>query len=139
MVVYGKPQGKARPRAAMRNGRTVVYTPKETKQYERQIALAYLASGKAMYKRGSHVVIEITAYMPIPASASKIKRQKMLKNEIAPAAKPDLDNIAKIVLDGLNGVAYEDDAQIAELSAVKKYGEIPRVEFDVYEVTAGEN
>lgn len=33
--------------------------------------------------------------------------------------KPDIDNIEKLVLDGLNGVAYEDDAQVIELKATK--------------------
>lgn len=29
--------------------------------------------------------------------------------------KMDVDNVAKSVLDGLNGVAYEDDDQVVEL------------------------
>jgi Holliday junction resolvase RusA-like endonuclease len=34
-------------------------------------------------------------------------------------AKADLDNIAKSVLDGLNGVAFYDDRQVAELLVVR--------------------
>lgn len=45
--------------------------------------------------------------------------------------KPDSDNIIKIVLDGLNKVAYHDDAQICKLSFEKKYSEIPRVEVKI--------
>lgn len=33
--------------------------------------------------------------------------------------KPDIDNIVKLVLDGLNGVAFEDDAQAIEVKAAK--------------------
>jgi len=34
--------------------------------------------------------------------------------------KLDVDNIAKSVLDGLNGITYEDDDQVVEL-LVRKY------------------
>lgn len=33
----------------------------------------------------------------------------------------DIDNLVKIVQDALNTVAYQDDSQIAELTAVKRY------------------
>ena len=37
--------------------------------------------------------------------------------------KPDIDNVAKAVLDALNGVAFEDDKDVVSLKAVK----LPRV------------
>jgi Holliday junction resolvase RusA-like endonuclease len=44
-----------------------------------------------------------------------------------PTTKPDTDNIAKICLDALNGIAYHDDAQIVELQVSKLYSDEPRV------------
>jgi crossover junction endodeoxyribonuclease RusA len=48
----------------------------------------------------------------------------------------DVDNVAKSVLDGLNGVAYEDDNQVVEL-LVRKYKvtrkEEERVEIEIRE------
>lgn len=38
-----------------------------------------------------------------------------------PQKKPDTDNIAKIVLDALNGLAYPDDKQVVELQVLKTY------------------
>lgn len=38
------------------------------------------------------------------------------------AKRPDLDNITKAILDGLNGHAFRDDAQVVKLEAVKIYG-----------------
>ena len=35
--------------------------------------------------------------------------------------KPDVDNMAKFVLDSLNGVLYEDDSQVVTLNATKVY------------------
>lgn len=43
--------------------------------------------------------------------------------KIWPAKKPDSDNIAKVVLDALNGIAYHDDTQIIKLSVTKAYKE----------------
>ena len=40
--------------------------------------------------------------------------------------KPDLDNIAKAVCDGCNGVLYLDDCQIVHLHASKIYDPTPR-------------
>ena len=40
-----------------------------------------------------------------------------------PTKKPDADNIGKVVLDALNGIAYEDDKQVIELRVSKQYSE----------------
>jgi Holliday junction resolvase RusA-like endonuclease len=41
--------------------------------------------------------------------------------------KPDADNIAKIILDALNEVAWDDDAQVVQLSVCKRYDTDPCV------------
>ena len=46
----------------------------------------------------------------------------MLNNTISPTKKPDIDNIAKIILDALNKLAFKDDNQITKLEIEKKYG-----------------
>jgi crossover junction endodeoxyribonuclease RusA len=47
---------------------------------------------------------------------------KSVKRE-APWVKPDLDKLIRAVLDGLSGVAYEDDCQVVTITAHKHYGE----------------
>ncbi|WP_279284564.1 RusA family crossover junction endodeoxyribonuclease [Clostridium sporogenes] len=47
---------------------------------------------------------------------------------VRPTIKPDVDNIAKVILDSLNGLAYKDDKQIIFCSISKWYGENPKVE-----------
>ena len=42
--------------------------------------------------------------------------------------KKDLDNIVKIYLDCLNGLAYTDDSQICSMLCEKFYSAKPRVE-----------
>ena len=58
----------------------------------------------------------------------------MLAGEIKYTKKVDCDNLAKIVLDSLNGIAYKDDAQIFELSVKKLYADEPRVVVTLTEV-----
>ena len=71
--------------------------------------------------------VRILAKFPIPESWSKKNKEKALKGEIMPNKKPDLDNIAKIILDGLNGVAYTDDKQVTSLEIEKVYSDTPCV------------
>lgn len=52
-------------------------------------------------------------------SAGKLRRSAPRQH----IYKPDTDNLAKFVLDALNGVFYKDDSQIYKLSIEKKYGE----------------
>ena len=51
----------------------------------------------------------------------------MLKDNISPVKKPDIDNIIKIVLDAMNKFAFKDDTQVVELSVKKRYAETPKI------------
>lgn len=48
--------------------------------------------------------------------------------------KIDCDNLAKIILDSLNKIAYDDDSGISKLVVDKIYGEMPRVEITLEEI-----
>ena len=41
--------------------------------------------------------------------------------KLLPTKKPDVDNVAKSVLDALNGVAWLDDSQVVRLEISKSY------------------
>ena len=132
-VVPGQPQGKGRPRASSRGGFVRMYTPAATLAYETQIArLAEIARGDWPVM-ATPMSLRVVAHHPIPISWSKRKQQLALDGELVPG-KPDLDNVAKAVLDALNGVVYADDKQVIKLVAEKKYSLDPRVEVYVHEV-----
>ena len=78
--------------------------------------------------------VHIIAYYEIPKSISKKKKQEMLEDKIRPTIKPDTDNIAKSILDSLNGIAYKDDKQIVSLKVDKYYAEVPSVSVGIKEV-----
>ena len=60
----------------------------------------------------------------------------MLCGRILPTKKPDVDNVAKIILDGLNCIAWDDDTQVVDLSVSKYYSEEPRVSVMIEEIDA---
>lgn len=127
-VVYGEPQGKARPRVT-RHG---TYTPEKTVNYEKSIKNAFLSAGGR--RTGSPVKVSITAYYKIPKSASKAKTTSMESGDILPTKRPDLDNIAKCVCDALNKVAYKDDAQVCNLNVEKRYSKEPCIIVSIKEL-----
>ena len=119
--VPGKVQGKARPRFSHRSG--TVYTPGKTKSYERQIAEAYEAQSGPCFEGAVTVIIE--AVFSIPKSWTRAKKAEAAAGKLAPG-KPDIDNILKVVLDGLNGIAYEDDKQVVMTQCKKVYADTTR-------------
>ena len=79
------------------------------------------------------MVIEIQAFFKKPKLTKKEQALNLPKHQF-PTKKPDGDNIAKAILDSLNGVAYHDDSYVTELSVSKYYtdGE-ERVNVVIYE------
>ena len=134
-TIPGEPKGKGRPQFSTKGGYARAITPEATANYENLVKLSFLqAHGKAEpYAKDVPLVAKITAFFPIPQSASKKKQAAMEAGEIVPTKKPDTDNIAKIVLDALNGLAYYDDAQIVVLSLQKAYSTKPRVDVQIFE------
>ena len=128
-TVPGQPVGKQRPRVVKRGGFTTVYTPKETVKYENLVKQCFrnAANGES-FPKGSMLDMRVIAYYRIPKSTSKKRREEMLSRKLRPIIKPDYDNIGKVVSDGLNKIAYHDDAAIVDGLVRKFYSDIPRVE-----------
>lgn len=129
-TIPGKPMGEPRARIGrLRNGRPIAFTPEKSKSYR---ALVQHYVGEEMRKREveAHqgpVRVEITTFAACPKSHHR-KREPIPEGPCT--SKPDADNIAKIVCDALNGVAWHDDAQVVELIVVKRVaaqGHPPRV------------
>jgi len=124
-IVEGKIKGKERPRMNTKSGN--IFTPNKTKGYESWVMSCYrYSSGGEMLTGDITAIIE--AFYKIPASVkSEVKREQMRRGIINPAITPDVDNIAKIILDALNGIAYADDKQVIDLRVIKRYADEPFV------------
>ena len=126
ILIPGVPVGKGRPKFSTFNGHAVAYTPEKTVNYENLVKISFQQSGEKAFDRETQLRADIYAYFPIPKSTSKKKREEMERGLILPTKKPDTDNIAKAILDALNGLAYYDDAQIVYLQVSKRYSNEPR-------------
>lgn len=129
--IPGKPIAKSRPRLG-RNGH--VYTPKPTRIAEALVKFYGLTIIKRPLEEP--LSMRIRFGMPIPKSYSKKQRKMITDGQLHHCKTPDIDNLAKLVLDGLNGVAYVDDKQIISLTAEKFYAEIPGTTVQISEWSA---
>lgn len=119
-TIDGAPTGKARPRVT----RFGTYNTDQTVLYENLVQISYKQQCKGEYSEDP-LKITIAAFYDIPKSMTKKNRTLIADGKLYPTKKPDIDNIAKIILDALNGIAYKDDTQVIELTVMKRYGPDP--------------
>ena len=130
-IVPGEPKGKGRPRFNTKTGRA--FTPGDTITYENWIKCCYQEQDGRFIDGPVKARIEV--YYKIPKSYTKKRIQAIRDGLEMPLKKPDSDNIAKIVLDSLNKLAFDDDAQVVELTVIKRWTEEQeRIEFELEEI-----
>lgn len=120
-----EPVAKERPRL----GRSGVYTPDKTRRFERDIAQLVLA----------HPTLIGPLCGPLKVTMRFILKRPKRPKFALPAVRPDADNFWKAVSDALNGILWEDDAQIVECHASKAYaaaGTEPRIEIELERISA---
>lgn len=130
-VVLGKPVAKARPRMT-RQG--FAYTPQKTVNYENLVRYTFQSEFPSHEPFLGLIEANITCIFDIPKSYSKKKTKELLETHNNYNHKPDLDNIAKIILDSLNGIAYKDDSQVTILHINKEYGNQAKVIVELEEI-----
>lgn len=118
-TIPGAPFAKQRPRAT-RQGR--VYTPAATVSFERQVGQIALHHFREPI--AGPVWLEVAAFFAPAPSWSKRKRVGHLG--MPHCQRPDADNLVKAIWDGLNRIAFADDAQIAECVVRKRWAEVPQ-------------
>ncbi len=128
------PRGKARPRM----GRFGTY--KTTKEVANETHFRHHlenAVRKTDFKPfASPCVVSIVANFTTPKSWTKKHTAQAYKGEMFPTGKPDIDNVAKFVLDVMNGIAFTDDKQVVELKCSKRFSFMEGLSVTVEEVNA---
>jgi len=119
-------EGKVQPKQRPRVFRGRAFTPKETAQYEKLVKeWASLIYRKPPSKKPVKIIMHF--FMEKAKSNKKTFHTQT----------PDIDNLAKSVCDGINGIIIEDDCQIIEMFLCKEfadYGKRPWVCLQVFEI-----
>lgn len=117
-TVSGDPVPQPRPRVAVRGRFANAYVPEDHKVHSYRHRLQVAAIDAGLEKRRGMVVVSIECVFGRPKS-------HMLKKGVRPDApecpRPDVDNIAKAVLDAI-GPILGDDSQVRRLEIEKSYG-----------------
>lgn len=125
-TVPGDPVPQPRPIISTQGGFARAYVKRGHPVYAYRQAIAMLAKAAGLRPDGFPLDVDIMAVFGRPKS----HRTKSGLRKGAPILpRPDVDNIAKAIGDGLNGEAIGDDSIIARLSIEKRYaapGEPPR-------------
>ena len=127
-AIYGEPVPKGRPRFSTRGKFPVAYTPEKTKAYEFEVGMMALAAmgGTKPLEGALEAFIYVT--FAVPASYSKKRLEACLSDIEKHTKKPDLDNVIKSVIDGMDKIVCDNDSQITSIHATKVYGEVEKVE-----------
>ena len=113
-------RGQGRPRFSRYSN---AYKDKKDIEYERLIRECFLKEAKDFEPSDRPVEINIKANYKLAKNTPKYVREMLFYNDFnyVPQSKPDVDNIAKSVLDALNGIAYIDDKQVYSLTCNKSF------------------
>ena len=130
--IDGNPVGKGRPRFARMGNLVRTYNEKKTTDYEDIVRFHTLTAMGSTDPLETPVAVYLYFRLPIPQSYTK-KRTEACLSGLERPKRPDIDNLAKSVLDGMNGVAFKDDSQIVSLHCTKIYATEPGVDILVKE------
>lgn len=118
--VPGKAVAAQRPRVT-RHG---TFNPKE-KELKTLAQVLYLERpAAAPFGPGTAIDLKLDFYCAIPASYHAWKKRAIENNSVRHTKRPDIDNLAKQILDALTLAGYwDDDARVRRISAGKYYGD----------------
>lgn len=114
-----RPIPKARPRLS----KFAVYTPEKTTDYENLIAYEWK-------KRYKDLILKNAVKLDLLFC---FKKAKSCKKDYH-TQRPDIDNLEKAILDGLNKIAFEDDCQVVEMKSQKVFSDVDKIVITVTEI-----
>jgi Holliday junction resolvase RusA-like endonuclease len=118
------PRGKERPRFDRRTGHA--RTAEATRRAEQDVRFAWKSAGMLKLAEHTPIACTITCYLRRPGRHILRSGELSAEGQRAPSpfrTKPDVDNVAKLVLDALEGCAYPADVAITDLLVVKRWAD----------------
>ena len=125
VFIAGDPKAQPRPRAFVRGGKVSVYDPATAEGWKNAIAVACQPLAQAQLTGALSLQLEF--YHKRPASHLRANGRELKPS--APAwhcHKPDVDNLAKAVLDALTAIGvWHDDRQVTQLCVARYWADPP--------------
>lgn len=115
-IIPGKPSGKGRPRFVRSTGH--VFSP-DVNNFQARVMVAATATGMRPVK--GPVAVSVFILKRIPESWSKKKKVAMFEQWCS--AIPDVVNVEAAIHDGLKGIAYHDDRQVASWLGTRRWSD----------------
>jgi len=131
VLIPGEPVPQGRPRFAKTRYGVHTYEDEKSRAYKERVAACAKAAMRGMEPMEGALRVAIRTYRQYPKKLTKQQREHI--GDLQPITRPDVDNLAKAVLDGMNGICYKDDARIVDLKVSKEYSDAPRVEVEITE------
>lgn len=131
IVVPGPPQAQKRHRHTARGKFVRVYDPSSADKAD---FLACCLQKCPPEPLEGPLMIELHFGMPRPKSHYTKKGLRQTA-PIFHTAKPDSDNLVKLIFDALNGRFWRDDSQIVKLFVTKLYSSQPQTEILLTPIT----
>ncbi|MFF2174955.1 RusA family crossover junction endodeoxyribonuclease [Lysinibacillus sp. NPDC058147] len=129
--IPGDVQAQQRPKFSSFGNNVSVRDPKESKDYKSFVRLV-AAEHAPESLITEEIRLSIDVYLKIPKKYhTKPKMALIHAGKLRPTTKPDIDNLAKGIKDGLSKVVWHDDSQVTELVARKWYSDNPRAEVTI--------
>ena len=120
MITFTIP-GSPIPLDRARHGKGKVYDTPRNKSAKRTIGKSGMAAMVGRKPIQGPVRIRVAFLFEWPKSYTQKRRKACYGN--MKDTKPDIDNLAKMVMDALNGIAYDDDSQVCEITATKYFSQ----------------
>ncbi|MCP4903015.1 MAG: RusA family crossover junction endodeoxyribonuclease [bacterium] len=129
--VFGTPRPKGSKKAYVMAGKAILVecNQKLLVPWKRLVTAAAVENRPPRPIKGP---VEVTLYFWFERPRAHFRAGKY-KDQRKPAApyyhsyRPDIDKLARAVLDCLTGIVYEDDAQVCVLNMRKAYSDSPKI------------
>ena len=138
-VIEGRGQPQGRPRAVRMGAGVRMYDPPKSKAYKQMVAAKVRSYMKinGIQTITEPLAVHLNLYFTPPKSNSKKRIQAIEAKEELFTQKPDLDNLAKSILDSCNNLLFKDDSQIVGLTIGKHYGHEDYVDVKIQIIETG--
>lgn len=109
------PYPKRTGKFSIRSGRPIFFKNKKTKDFENQVRdyLKVFLNGFRPIEKKNPVKMDVVFYIERPKSVTRENH----------TVKPDIDNLCKSLMDSLEGIVFELDQQVNDLTLKKLYSD----------------